>query len=598
MKKILSLLLLLRIALCLNAIVPEDIKIDRYNERIVVHGIDNGFTRYISIEGKSYAKGYIIPTAIDQVDDSLSDFSLYYKKSNFKKVKNASLIDSPDFNNFHNSRVVKIMEVDSGKTFRFNYTISCKNLMLFSSIDLSSVYETDTAIYHLSIPSTLSILYDSLYFNQLAFCTIKRKEDADSLHLTIIAKPTTYKLENAIPKTPMMRLIIVPKSFEKKETLYFTNWLMSRIKEVSSLTDDSKKTIDSIVSAYSPSTDSITRYYDFIHSRFKYLDVQVGLGAFIPRDVNMILTNRHGDCKDLSTLLYSILRYKGFDAHLAIAATYKHSCDVDFPSLHSGDHMICVVKKDTSIILLDPTDVNHTIGEPVMSLQGKSILIMDELSPTYYKVPIRPASENQFLISLDLRAAANKLEGGFTIITTGYINDNYKQISSTQGNKDLQKALIYSANDIFQKQAIESIAKVVKNDTIIVTGNIAYANKYYAEKNLIYLFADFIPVIYDSYVHSTKLSEECFLGSTMDKHVELTIAFDKEITKIDFTPIAIDTCDHQLEYKVTQTSSNTISIGYRFVSNTIWLRKEEIEPINNLIDNFNNKLNETIVLHY
>jgi hypothetical protein len=598
MKKILSLLFMLLVAQVIFATVPEEIKIDRYTQRIVVHGIDKGFTRYISIEGKSSSKGYIIPTAIDQENDSLSDFSLYYKKKKYKKVKNAALIDSPDFNNFHNSRVVKVLEVDSGKTFRCNFTISCKNLMLLSSIDLSSVYKTDTAIYQLSIPTSLSICYDSLHFDLLPFHTISSMVNSDTLHLTVTAKPAVYTSEDAYPKFPVMRMIIVPKSFEKKETRYFTNWFMSRIEKITHLSEGSKKIIDSIATTSSSSGDTIACYYNFIRSRFKYLDVQVGLGAFIPRDVNTIVANRQGDCKDMSTLLYSILRDKGYDARLAIAATYNHSCDADFPSLHSGDHMICVVKKDSSFILLDPTDVNHTIGEPVMSLQGKTILIMDEESPVYYKVPVRPASENQFAIRLNLKATANKLEGGFTITTTGYINDDYQQISSTQGNKDLQKALTYSANDIFQKQAIESLTKVIRGDTITMTGTIAYANKYYADNNLIYLFADFIPVIYDNYVHVRKLSEEAFLGSTMDKQVEMTIAFDKEIKKIDFTPLILDTCGHQLTYTVTQKNPNTISIAYHFVSNALWLRKEDIDPINQLIDNFNTKLNETIVLHY
>src|SRR5206468_7913223 len=49
----------------------------------------------------------------------------------------------------------------------------------------------------------------------------------------------------------------------------------------------------------------------FVRDAVRYLDIEVGTGAFQPRAAADTLTNLYGDCKDKATLLVAILASQG-----------------------------------------------------------------------------------------------------------------------------------------------------------------------------------------------------------------------------------------------------------------------------------------------
>ncbi|MHA1693866.1 MAG: hypothetical protein ACTSUG_01310, partial [Candidatus Helarchaeota archaeon] len=574
------------------------IKIHKYTEKIIVHGIDNGFTRHISIYGKCLKKTFFVLTTLDQNNDSLSKFKLFYKKRKYKEIDKFKLLDSPSLLHFHDSRFMKMVELDSGKNFHCTFKIDCKNLMLFNSINCFSFYETDSARYEITIPKNLSIKYDSLYFDSLSFHNISYHIKNDSQLFKIIVKPYKVNLKTTYQNYPMLRLIIVTKDKEKKEEVFFNNWYLSNIEKISDLNSNSKRIIDSIADTNSDNKKLISLYYEFVKTQFKYLDVQVGMGAYIPRDVNLVLNNKQGDCKDLSNLLCAILKYKGFNSNLALAATNDYFCDFNFPSLCSGNHVICVVNVDTTIILLDPTNLNHKIGDPIQSLQGKTIFITGKDKPSYYQVPTLAPIENKYNIYLNLRSRNKTLEGDFKIITSGYISDDIKWISSTYSNKELKKFIKNKVSEVFHNHSIDSITKVINNDSIIIKGKIKYYNKYYISNNLIYLFIDYIPNLYTNSFHKNKILEKTLVGSTINKNFIMNITFNEKIKDIEYSPFFEKKDTYFLNFNVNKLNDKSICVNYSFVYNKIWINKSDIESVNSLIDNFNKKTHETVILHY
>ena len=117
------------------------------------------------------------------------------------------------------------------------------------------------------------------------------------------------------------------------------------------------------------------------------------MGAFIPSHVNEVYQNKYGDCKDLSNLLSAMLNYKGIKSDIALASTFDHTSDCDFPSLSAANHVICVAYVNGTIVMLDPTDSIHKEGTVVQSLQDRSIFIVNSNGGEFQKI-IKPNTEN------------------------------------------------------------------------------------------------------------------------------------------------------------------------------------------------------------
>lgn len=574
-----------------------DIVINKYSEKIVVHSLDSGFTRYISIHGTCNRETYFMPASIDQLNDSLSGFKLFYKKKKrYDEVENAKLMDSPGFSHFHDTQVIKLVELDSGNKFQCTFRIDCKKLILFSSIIFSSLYNTDTANYLVVIPAGLAIKFDWVNSDLLVFHDVSQFVENETRYLDVTVKPLRIKAKNNPIKHPALRLIIVPKVQEKSEDEYFNNWYLSGSNGISLLNPTSKIIIDSIAAVNSDTKNSISVYYDYIKKGFKYLDVMVGMGAFIPRDVNTVLNNRQGDCKDLANLLCAILKYKGYDANVAFAATNSYSFDFNFPSLCSGNHMICTVKIDSVLLLLDPTDINHQIGQPVQSLQGKTIFVTNSKKPYYYSVPILSQNDNRYTIQLSLKSGNNMLKGDFSIIATGYLFNDFKWMAASYSQKEFLKTIEYKLHDIFHDQSIDSVKYQIYPDSITMHGKIKYFNKYFEANNLTYLFLDYMPGLFSNQYDENKITEEAFWGTTMNKKFTMQVSFEDSIKGVDFVPFSVISDSYSMDFNVKKQNEKTISVNYQFIYNKTWINTSDIENLNSLIDNFNKKTHETVVI--
>lgn len=582
--------------------VFNDIKIYNYQERIIIQGIDSGFTKVVTIYGLSKNKSYFVPVALDQSNDSFTDFKLYYKKrSKYKEVLNPKLIDSPSFIHFYTSAIFKALELDSGKYFSCTFKIKCKNLILFNCINLSSLYDTDTANYEISIPKNLSLRYDSVNFDSLKFHQINFSFVNDTQIIKIKAKPyfyNNYKQSISSNRIPVIRLIVVPIDKKGKEEIFFNNWYISSIDSVSQLNKKSKRIIDSLVLSCPKNDSIIYLFYNYVKSRFKYLDVEVGMGSFIPHDVNVVLKNKQGDCKDLANLLRNMLSYKGFDAMLALTSTNNYFCDFNFPSLCSGNHVICVVKLDTGLILLDATDFNHIIGRTIQHLQGRTLFITSNDNPSFYRVPILNPKENEYNIKLNLSNKGSYLEGCLNISSHGFVDSNLKWYYSRNSNFEFLEIVRHELQEIFHVKEIDSIKYFINNDSIFVQAKIKYFNKQYQSNHLMYFFLDYIPSIFSNDFHKNKIENEVYLGSTILKKFTMTITLGKQIKDVEFTPMIEENSCYKLQFNAIKLSDNSININYIFEYNKIWINSNELNIINKLIDKFNKKIHETVVVHF
>ena len=102
--------------------------------------------------------------------------------------------------------------------------------------------------------------------------------------------------------------------------------------------------------------DAKTRaLYDYVSTKFHYVSLSFGVGAYQPHPAEDVLVNGYGDCKDKHTLLEALLKASGIEAWPALMNGAYVKIDPDVPSPGQFNHVITYLPRNGSPRWLDTT---------------------------------------------------------------------------------------------------------------------------------------------------------------------------------------------------------------------------------------------------
>lgn len=215
------------------------------------------------------------------------------------------------------------------------------------------------------------------------------------------------------------------------------DYYVSLVKDINQKPNDELKNLTDSLTKNKPEIDKIKSVYYWVQDHIKYLAFEDGMGGFIPREANDIFRKRFGDCKDMASIITTMLRLAGIkEAYLGWIGTrsipfkYKEN-----PSLSTDNHMIAVVRHNGEWQFLDATDDRIDFGLPTNHIQGKECMIM--LSEKEYKileVPIVQAEKNKRTDVVEVEILDKTIKGkGYTTLNglwktdTKYYLSNYTE---------------------------------------------------------------------------------------------------------------------------------------------------------------------------
>ena len=85
------------------------------------------------------------------------------------------------------------------------------------------------------------------------------------------------------------------------------------------------------------------KLYEWVVKHVRYVAVELGRGTFVPHDVDTILANGYGDCKDHDVLLQALLKAKGIAAKSVLISSTDAYTLTNVPTFISLDHVITYV---------------------------------------------------------------------------------------------------------------------------------------------------------------------------------------------------------------------------------------------------------------
>lgn len=566
---------------------------------------DSSFTRDISVTFHKRTDVSIYSFYYDIELEEVSEIELYIKKGNRFKLDPNPVIRNDDLENeYINSKKIISILLPPNAEVQLKYSIKCSELLYFSNLKFFSYHSIDSLKYEIEMPRSFHFAYDIVNADSLKYCFIDSLIEGNTAKWKVEVVPS--KIESSFLSffgiyenhhLPLMRTIVVPAAYRFKERQFLNAWYYDIIQNQRGLDLNAKTKIDELTTGINDPIKITETIYHFVQSKFKYVGIETGLGAFIPYHVNEVFKNKQGDCKDLSNFLSEALTYKGIKSSVALASTFNHISDCDFPSLSSTNHLICVVYINENFYILDPTDQIHLLGTPVQSLQDRSILIINSDGGEFYVNTSTESNENEISYNIILKADSidGIMQGSFKVLYKGISGNFLKRNYLNVGNEDLNNFVKKYFERIFSTRSITDFNCNLEDTIINAYGNISVKGKIFNDRENKFLFIDFLPGIIEN-IDKETIFEGSHLGSKIFKRVKLNVEIGKSFDY--FEPIEYDFSENDisLNFIISNPKDQVVECIYKYSNNHIIANENNIQSINDILKSFYKIINEPILL--
>lgn len=217
------------------------------------------------------------------------------------------------------------------------------------------------------------------------------------------------------------------------------NWYVSLINQVKCESPtDLEKVIEEIISEDDTELQKVRKVFKWVQDNVKYIAIEDGLGGFIPRDPDLVMSRRYGDCKDMATLIVQLLEMQDIPAHQVWIGTtaipYEYE---EIPSPVVDNHMIAAYydKENEEYIFLDATDNHIAFGYPTQFIQGKQALVNTKDGYEIVEVPRMTADKTQMTDTATVFIDGDRLGGNGSMMLSGYYASDFKHMLSRAKNE-------------------------------------------------------------------------------------------------------------------------------------------------------------------
>ncbi len=582
----------------------QSVTVERKIEHIIVKK-DASFVKHIQIILKPSDEAFRYPIFYDSELEEVSNLTVYSKKGKrFKRAEKPVIFTNDLDLDYIASKKVKSIVIPANTYSKISYTVGCKELMYFASLPFFSSNTIDTLVYQVTTPKTFHFVHDTIATNSLKYIAIDsvslvesnktniklvpKKIEPDPLALFGIYKNKGY---------PLMRTIVVPASYKGNEKGYMNDWYLQKIKTKRGLNSDAINKINGLTEGVDDDHRIVEILYNYVKNNFKYVAIEVGMGAFIPTHSNEVFKTKEGDCKDLSNFLSEALTHKGIDSDIALAATYDHISECNFPSLSAANHVVCLAYLNGVPIVLDPTDPIHTVRTPVQSIQDRSILIVNDQGGKWHKT--RSFTSEQNLIDYEMKLAVHStgtsIDGSFNTIYNG-ISGNF--IKRALRHKTPRQATAIGKNhfkSVFNNPTILDLHVLDEPGAVTATGTLSISGKIFNDRDSQMVFLDFLPKLVET-VDRDQLLEGTHLGSNFSKKLNLQIEMNKPFKGYEEVKYEFVKDDVSLHLSITNPAEKVVAISYEFICNSHAIEKINHEAVNDVLKSFKKVVNDPLIL--
>lgn len=231
-----------------------------------------------------------------------------------------------------------------------------------------------------------------------------------------------------------------------------------RARPKAAVTPQIQKLADEITRGKTTPRDMARALYDWVAVNISYAGNCVGIGTVVPRDLDFVIGNHMGDCKDHATLLQALLAAKSIPSSQALlnaSSSYKLQ---KVPAVALVNHVITYIP--SMDLFVDSTSETTPFGMLPFADGDKPVLLIDGYKEGL-RTPKVPPTLNAQLLKMNVRIGENgDVKGNAEVDLKGHLavsSRDYFRNLSKQDEGELVKRY-------FQYAGLEGAGKITKDD--------------------------------------------------------------------------------------------------------------------------------------
>ncbi len=170
-------------------------------------------------------------------------------------------------------------------------------------------------------------------------------------------------------------------------------WYWGLIQDQLYADESLKRTVRELVAGAPDLETKVRRIHDWVVDHTRYVGLEFGIHGYKPYRVPQIVERGFGDCKDKASLLYTMFREAGIDAHVVLVRTRRNGAIPDLPaSLAVFDHAIAYVPELD--LYIDGTAEHSGVRELPEQDQGVTVFHVWPGGSALRRTPVLPPERN------------------------------------------------------------------------------------------------------------------------------------------------------------------------------------------------------------
>ena len=153
--------------------------------------------------------------------------------------------------------------------------------------------------------------------------------------------------------------------------------------------------------------------FHHVQEQTRYVAIELGISAYQPRPAARTLRNEYGDCKDMATLLVSLLREAGIPAWpVLLEAGWKGTVSESLPAPSAFNHALCQAKIGGVSYWLDATAQVCPFGVVPAADRGCEVLVVRDGKAVFERIPPGAGTDEQTIVNARLTLAPDGSASG------------------------------------------------------------------------------------------------------------------------------------------------------------------------------------------
>ncbi len=271
----------------------------------------------------------------------------------------------------------------------------------------------------------------------------------------------------------------------------FADWYRRLTKGKYALSNEARKKVLNLIKDKEDPHEIITILYKYLQKQTRYVAVYLDIGGWEPHSAFSVFEKKYGDCKDLTTLMVTMLKLVKIKAYPALVLTRNKG--VVYPDFIANqfNHSIAFVPLKEDSLWIECTADFIDITDMPPNIEDTNALVVKEHSGEIIRTPKAPMEANKWVSSSRMTYHNSALSVNGQIVTTGKQKHFFKGLFATVKKADekiiLQKIFGYNMPNLkidhymYQEEGSADKSYVVQmdgvyNKAVVHTGKRLFIN--------------------------------------------------------------------------------------------------------------------------